>query len=196
MDKNLGEGQEPKSTDATLDHELFLQAVDSFKLHLGADNFYEKSDMFRSAKSKKEPVMGACPAGVERSNDFNSSLPLIGIEVPNISIDEGRGPESPLNRNENKGIALSQLLELLTDDELTISEKGIKSKFLDKPVKHFALISQAENFKLLNGIGRSLNRLKKKYGAKVPITVDVVVEYSVRNFHEETKKFIQNYQNT
>ncbi len=183
--------QEPKlkPTDTTLDHDLFKNAVDEFKLYLGADDFY-KSDRLYSLKSKKESVIGACPAGRERSDMLNSALILLGVDVPQVNSEGKNDPYSPLSSNSNKGIALSQILELLIDDGTTISETGVKTKYLDKPIKHFVLIAQTENFLLLNGIGRTLNRLKEKYGEKLPVTVDVVIEYDVQKFERETQKFI------
>src|SRR5260221_8263233 len=182
-----------ETVDSTINDKIFTEATNGFKLHLGGDRFYNDPNVLPNFIAKKEPVIASCPAGKERSYFFNSLTPASGVIIPKVTIEGKNDMDSPLNGNSNEGVSQLQLFDLLVADDITVSDQGIKSKYLDKPIKHLVLITQLDNFQFLNKVERALVLLKEKYGEKLPITVDVVVEYDVQRFQKETKDFVASH---
>lgn len=177
----------------TFNKEPFVNSVDKISIYHGADNFYKNSDLETSSKNG-EYVLAACPGGYERSAAFNSLVIDTGIKVPNPTQEGKTDPNSPLERSSNKGLALTGLFRLLAEKETKATSEGLELKYFDKPVKRLVLIAQMENYSELNMIGRFLENQSKIYGKNIPIEVDIVIEYDVRDFIEATKNFVTNHQ--
>lgn len=165
-------------------------AVDKSNEGLGPVNRYEnEEDFYKSFEAGPvNSLLGSCTGGLERSNTFNSLMPLTGAIVPQIKPESKNDPDFPI-RHAGKGVALAEMLEMVSDESSTVGTDGLHLKYFDKPVNHLVFITGEDKLPIVN---RIYEILRDKLGAegKSNLRVDLIMNYDVQEFQEATKKFV------
>ena len=169
--------------------DIFRNVVESFNYYNRAEKYYELSNLASSRKG--ETILGACPAGEERSVMFNTSAEAVGFGVAKVSESVRHDADHPLHIAKEYGLSLYDLSRLLPRKDTTLVDSRLRISGFDRPVDRLVLIAQPNLDRVLENIAKGLS-LKVKIGEKLPIRVDIVYEPSVEDFSTATAVYMEN----